>query len=57
MSSSIAVVVSRGSQVHQVPHTGRPHNEPRTMVRAQNRTPISAEETATRSQWMRPVRR
>ena len=57
MSNSTAVVVSRGSQVHQVPHTGRPQSEPKTMVRAQNWTPISAEETATRSHRMRLVLR
>ena len=55
MSSSSAVVVSRGSQVHQVPQTGRPHSDPSTMVSAQNSTPISAEDTAMRSQWIRPV--
>src|SRR5690349_3393114 len=55
MSSNTAVVVSRGSQVHQVPQTGRPHSEPSTMVSVQNSTPISADAAATRSHWTRPV--
>src|SRR5919107_3443606 len=57
MSSSTTVVVSRGSQVHQVPQTGRPQREPRASVSTQNSTPISADATATRSQRIRPVRR
>ena len=50
-------MVNLGSQVHQVPQTGLPHSEPSTMVSTQNRTPISAEDTATRSHRVRPVRR
>src|SRR5437763_13215779 len=45
----IAVVVSRGSHVQYVPHTGFPHSEPRKVVSAVNSTPISADACATRS--------
>src|SRR5512132_2741994 len=47
--SSTAVVVRRGSHVHQVPQTGLPHSIPRTIASDVNRTPISADAAATRS--------
>ena len=47
--SSTAVVVSRGSHVHQVPQTGLPHSIPSTIASEVNNTPISAEAAATRS--------
>src|SRR4029450_1905772 len=47
--SSTAVVVRRGSHVHQVPQTGLPHSIPRTIASDVNSTPISADAAATRS--------
>ena len=51
------MVVSLGSHVHHVPQTGLPHSIPRTIARAVNSTPISAEAAATRSQRVFFVRR
>ena len=49
------MVVRRGSQVHQVPHTGLPHSAPSTIVRPVNSTPTSAAAAARRSQRVRDV--
>src|SRR6266545_2766734 len=53
----MAVVVSRGSHVHHVPHTGLAQMDPNTMVRAVNSTPTSAEDAASRSHRVRFVLR
>src|SRR6266511_6452279 len=53
----MAVVVSRGSHVHHVPHTGLAQMDPNTMVRAVNSTPTSAEAAASRSHRVRFVLR
>src|SRR3954466_9197424 len=53
----MAVVVSRGSQVHHVPHAGLPQIEPSRIASPVNTTPISAEEAARRSHRLLPVLR
>ena len=50
------MVTRRASHAHQMPHTGRPHSEPRTSVNAVKITPSSAEAPATRSQTVARVR-
>src|SRR5712692_8760239 len=55
--NSTAVVTRRASHAHQTPHTGRPHREPNTRVRAVKRTPSSADAPASRSQTGDRVRR
>src|SRR5690606_19408818 len=49
MSMRIAVVVRRGSQVHQTPQVGRAQIEPSASVRAVNTAPASAADAASRS--------
>src|SRR6266446_648261 len=49
MSQSTRVEVSRTSQVHQMPHTGRAHSGPVTNTTVQNTTPTSAVTTASAS--------
>src|SRR6476661_2383647 len=49
MSQSTRVEVSRTSQVHQMPHTGRAHSGPVTNTTVQNTTPTSALTTASAS--------
>src|SRR5260370_41976011 len=45
-----AVGTRRASHAHHTPHTGRPHREPNTRVRAGKRTPRSADAPASRPQ-------
>ena len=45
----IAVSVSRASQVHHTPQVGFPQIMPSTIARPVKKTPISAEDAATRS--------
>src|SRR2546430_17182957 len=49
MTNMIAVVTSRGSQVHHTPHVGFAQMDPATRKSPVKRTPISADATATAS--------
>ena len=49
MSHNTSVEVSRTSQVHQIPQTGRAHSGPVTRTTVQKTTPTSAAATATAS--------
>ena len=49
MTNMTAVVTRRGSQVHHTPQVGFAQIDPATRARPVNRTPISADATATAS--------
>ena len=57
IANMTAVVMSRGSQLHQTPQVGSAQIEPSTRVRPVNRTPISADATAIAPNTSRLVQR